>query len=87
LFAGEDIEEGDLFGLSLLIKLVIKSALHRPTLSVFFVPGVMWGELLISTLSEVSEMGDEDLKGCADRVLEINYNPIVFTKTTPENLK
>jgi len=47
----------------------------------------MWGELLVATSLEVSEMGDEDLKGCADRVLEINYNPIVYTKTTPESNK
>jgi hypothetical protein len=76
-----------LFGLSLLIKLLIKSALRRPTSSLFFVPGVMWGEILVTTLSEVSDMGDENLKGCAERVLEITYNPIVFTKTTPDNMK
>jgi len=76
-----------LFGLSLLIKLlIIKSSLHRQT-SLFFVPGVMWGEILVTTTSEVSEMGDSDLKNCADRVLEINYNLIVFTKTTPESMK
>ena len=47
----------------------------------------MWGEVLVGTSSEVSNMGDEELKGCADRVLEINYNPIVYNKATPESNK
>jgi hypothetical protein len=48
-----------------------------------FVAGVMWGEVLVSTDVELSDLGDEHLKNCAERVCEINYNPIVFPKTTP----
>ena len=44
----------------------------------------MWGEVLVGTSSEVSDMGDEELKGCAYWVNEINYNSMVYTKTTPE---
>ena len=43
----------------------------------------MWGEVIVTTEIEMTEMGNDELSNYADRVSAFNYNPIVFPKHSP----